>query len=478
MEIPLEAHPTPEALEGFVLGQLAPLEMREVARHLLTGCLECQEVTSGLWEPESDISDLEDAFALALAEDRESCESGERGESEAGDEALGYDSVLDRVFERVVAAESVVVEQRSLAVKLFEELIQIPAERRRLLLVNSGRFRNRMLCERLIEESYEARFDEPRLSMDLADLATALADLLDVEDCGSQETLDTLRARAWAYLGNAFRINFDYTRSEQAFARAEALVEEGNVVLLDRARVLDLLASLYRDQHRFAEANLRLDRAAILYKKLGQWSLLGRTFLQKAVICGEAGDGESEMRLLRRALDLIDPQDDPRVFLAARHNLINALNENGRSREAFALLFHTRPLYIKAGDRVNLLKLRWLEGAVALGLQRIEQAEAAFREVRQAFIELDLSYDVALVSLDLAGTYSLQGRLTDIRDIAEETLAIFQAHNIHREALAALLVFCGAARMDQAGLDLVREVSGFLKRARNNPDLRFSQPLC
>ena len=357
MEIPLEAHPTPEALEGFVLGQLAPLEMREVARHLLTGCLECQEVTSGLWEPESDLSDISDigdAFALALTEGIED------GESEAADEALGdgYDSVLDRVFERVVAAESVVVEQRSLAVKLFEELIQIPAERRRLLMVNSGRFRNRMLCERLIEESYEARFDEPRLSMDLADLATALADLLDVEDCGSQETLDTLQARAWAYLGNAFRINFDYTRSEQAFARAEALVEEGNVVLLDRARVLDLLASLYRDQHRFAEANLRLDLAAILYKKLGQLSLLGRTFLQKAVICGEAGDGEGEMRLLRRALDLIDPQDDPRVFLAARHNLINALNENGRSREAFALLFHTRPLYLKAGDRMNLLKLR------------------------------------------------------------------------------------------------------------------------
>jgi tetratricopeptide (TPR) repeat protein len=184
------------------------------------------------------------------------------------------------------------------------------------------------------------------------------------------------------------------------------------------------------------------------------------------------------MRLLRRALDLIDPQDDPRVFLAARHNLINALNESGRSREAFALLFHTRPLYLKAGDRMNLLKLRWLEGLVALGLQRIEQAEAAFREVRQAFIELDLSYDVALVSLDLAGTYTLQGRSADVRDIAEETLAIFQGHNIHREALAALLVFCSAARSDQAGIELVREVSEFLKRARNNPDLRFSQSFC
>ncbi len=85
---------------------------------------------------------------------------------------------------------------------------------------------------------------------------------------------------------------------------------------------------------------------------------------------------------------------------------------------------------------------------------------------------------MALVSLDLALTYALKGRTADVRELAEETLAIFQAHDVHREALAALLVFCGAARVEQAGIDLVREVSGFLKRARNNPDLRFSQPLC
>lgn len=471
MESHPEIHPTPEALEGFVLGHLSPMEMRDVARHLLTGCPQCQDVTTGLWEPDDE---PEDACTLTLGE------SLDAAEGEAVQAALedGYDPVLDRVFQRVVAAESVVVEQRAQAEKLFEELLQVPAERRRLLLVNSNRFRNRMLCERLIDESYEARFNDLRLSVELADHATTLVDRLGMEGCGGREALDSLRARAWAYLGNACRINVDFAGSERAFIQAESLLEEGAVGLMDRARVLTLAANLYMDQHRFVEASQRLHRAALLYRKLGQWHLLGRTLLQKALVCFHSGDGEGEMRLLRRALDLIDPQDDPRVFLAARHNLIHALNASGRSREAFALLFHTRPLYLKAGDRMNLLKLRWLEGLVALGLQRIEQAEAAFREVRQAFIELDLSYDVALVSLDLAGTYTLQGRSADVRDVAEETLAIFQAHNIHREALAALLVFCSAARTDQAGLELVREVSGFLKRARNNPELRFAQPFC
>jgi hypothetical protein len=125
---------------------------------------------------------------------------------------------------------------------------------------------------------------------------------------------------------------------------------------------------------------------------------------------------------------------------------------------------------------MNLLKLRWLEGVVAFGLQRTDQAEAAFREVREAFLELGLDYDAALASLDLAGVYVVQGRTADVSRVAEETLKIFQSYNTHREAIAALLVFSSTARLNQAGLELVREVSGFLKRVRNHPDLRFSQP--
>ena len=44
-------HPQPDILEQFVLGRLAASEMREVARHLLSGCTRCQEVTETLWEP-------------------------------------------------------------------------------------------------------------------------------------------------------------------------------------------------------------------------------------------------------------------------------------------------------------------------------------------------------------------------------------------------------------------------------------------
>jgi len=453
-------HPAPEALEGFVLGRLSPVEMRDVARHLVAGCPRCQDVTAGLWEP-ADV--FEDPQTLALAD-------------EEADIRDGYDEVLDRVFERIVATEARVADQRSLGRRLYDELMRCPAERRQLLLSNSLRFRNRMLCERLIEESYESFFEDPRRAAEVARLAVLLADRLEAGNCDGEEELAGLRVRAWAHLGNALRIHADLGGAEQAFAMTESLLSGSRVPLIEKARVLSFLGSGHLAQRRFAEALQSFDRSATIYKKLGQWNLLGRTLLQKSLVCGEVGDDEGEMRFLRRALDLIDPQADPRVFLAARHNLIHALYERGRVREAFALLYHTRPLYLKAGDRMNLLKLRWLEGLVALGMQRTDQAEAAFREIREAFVELDLGYDAALASLDLASVYILQGRSADVSRVAEETLAIFQAHNTHCEALAALLVFSSAARFERAGIDLVREVSSFLKRARNNPDLRFSSP--
>ncbi|MFL6193125.1 MAG: tetratricopeptide repeat protein [Thermoanaerobaculia bacterium] len=448
-------HPTPEALEQFLLGLLAPTEMREVARHLVDGCLECQDVTTTLWEP-ADV--FEDPMALAAAD------LSDEGRDD-------YDEVLDRVFDRVVAAEASLLGEQALAARLHNELLQCPAERRHLLLTNCQRFSNRLLCERLIDDSFEAGFNEPHQAIDAGRLAVLLAGHLTPEQCGGGDAvLAGLRARAWAHLGNAYRIGSDFDACEQAFAEAEALLSEGGISLIERARVLTLLASWRRVQSRFGEALQLCDRVAAIYKKLGQWSLLGRTLLKKSVVCGEAGDGEEEMKLLRRALDLIDPQTDSRTFLAARHNLIIALHDSGRSREAFALLFHTRPLYLKTGDRMSLLKLRWLEGLVAFGLQRLDQAEAAFREVREAFVEMEVGYDAALASLDLAGVYILQGRTADVRWLAEETLAVFQAHHTHREALAALLTFCNAARSERVELDLVREVSSSLKRARNQPD--------
>jgi len=508
-------HLDKDVLWRFMTGGLSAAEMRHVFAHLLRGCPSCQQQARDVWNitapapappaaaairraaasaravpsPPPPPPATRDG-ALCAAPGSEAATRSEpapaAGRGPASPHETAYDTVLDRVFSRIALEESGIEAARRRADELFEELMQHPPAHQQLLAQNSTRFRDRMLCERLLAASHDEGFREPARSEQLARVAVTVVErvadslretALEVASPARSEALAGLRARAWAQVGNARRILSDLEGAADAFRSAEALLAANpRVGLLDKARVFDLKASLCRDLRHFAEGARLLDRVITFYQRLGQSNLMGRALTQKAALLLCAGDREGCMVLLRRALELIDPREDPRCYLTARHNLISALVDDGKPREAFALLFHTRPLYLKMGDRMTLLRLRWLEGQVAQGLHRLDQAEAAFREVRDAFVELGIEYDVALVSLELATVYAAQGRTTEMRRLAEETLVFFEAHQILPEAMAAFLVFCNAARMEQAGLALVQEVAAFLKQARYKPDLRFVPP--
>jgi hypothetical protein len=116
-----------------------------------------------------------------------------------------------------------------------------------------------------------------------------------------------------------------------------------------------------------------------------------------------------------------------------------------------------------------------MQGTIAAGLGRPAEAEEIFLELIEAFTEDRVAYDVALVSLELSALYARQGRTADVKRLASEMLPIFQSCEVHREALAALIVFKKAAEMEQLSLGLVEEVSSFLQRVQTNPSLRFRE---
>jgi tetratricopeptide (TPR) repeat protein len=432
-----------------------------------------------------------------------------------------YDQVLDRVFSRVTPAEAAIEASRRRGRELFEELMQHPPTRQGLLVRNSARFSDRFLCEELLNASRDEVFRDGTGSAHLARLAVEISGRIlaarqaaqrdrqdrpeplptpasalalpalpanttadDVEGAhdafalcpaGDLALLAGLAARAHAQFGNALRVLTDMDAAGKAFEAAEAqLVAYPSIGPLDKARVLDLQASFYLGLRQLETSARLLDRVIAIYGRLGQRGLLGRALNLKAIVLGHQGDLRGRLALLQRALNLIDPQTDARWFLAVRHNIIVTLLADGCPREAFALLFHTRPLYLKMGDRWSLLRLRWVEGQVAHGMNRLDQAEAAYREVSEAFVEGGHAYDAALASLDLAVILAQQGKTAEMRLLAHQMVSFFEARQLHREAMAAYLVFCDAARADQAGLNLVREVSSFLQQARNAPSMRFT----
>jgi tetratricopeptide (TPR) repeat protein len=362
--------------------------------------------------------------------------------------------------------------ERDEALGLFVELTEQPAERREALLGSSGRFHTWGVFELLVERSLEAAPRDPAWAEELGLLAVRLAERLDAGRYTAALIAD-LRARAWAHVGNACRVRFDFAAAEDAFRHAAATLKEGTGDPLERALVLDLRASLRRDQRRFDEAFRFFQRAATLFRRLGDRHRAGRTLVNLSILHNQTGKPEKGIPLLVEALELIDPEQEPRLLLCAHHNLITSLADAGRSLEAQGRYRDARPLYRSFPDAWTQNRRKWVKAKIANGLEQFRQAESLFLAARDGFLAEGAFYDVALVSLELATLYAEQGRTAELKELAAQMLPVFQSGKIHREALAALAFWQQAVEAERAGLEVVSRVAGFLRRAQHDPEVVF-----
>ncbi len=93
-------------------------------------------------------------------------------------------------------------------------------------------------------------------------------------------------------------------------------------------------------------------------------------------------------------------------------------------------------------------------------------AEQAFKEVQREFLERDLGYDAALVSLDLAILYAQEGCIPELKQLALDILPVFSSREVHREAMAALLLFQHACEEERLTVELARQLASLLARER------------
>ncbi|HKV13114.1 MAG TPA: hypothetical protein VJ725_33545, partial [Thermoanaerobaculia bacterium] len=77
-----------------------------------------------------------------------------------------------------------------------------------------------------------------------------------------------------------------------------------------------------------------------------------------------------------------------------------------------------------------------------------------------------MGYDAALVSLDLARLFTQEGCTDDLKRLARELMPIFEARDVHREAIVALLMFQRACEEERLTVEMVQEIAGFLRRER------------
>jgi tetratricopeptide (TPR) repeat protein len=351
----------------------------------------------------------------------------------------------------------------------WEALRDLPPRRRRLAVETERRHWTWALAERLCEESVRAAAHRADEAVELSRLALRVAELAP----GGEAWRSRLLGWVWAFVANARRVQGDLPGAEEGFQRSDRLLEAGassDPVLLDSTRPLDLKASLRRYQGRFDEALALLEQA---FETNGSREARGRILIKKASTLKHTGDLKSALAELQSAELLLEGSQDARLMLVLKHSLAHTLWQLGRYADAEALLPEARGRAVETGNELDLIRVLWVEGGVAAGLGRREQARAALEQVRRYFNARRIAFDAALASLELAILYLEEGRTAEVQRLAEEMYWIFKSQGIHQKALAALRLFYEALGAQKATAEWVRGLLDYLKKARSRPEMRF-----
>ncbi|MES1240284.1 MAG: hypothetical protein ABUT39_01570 [Acidobacteriota bacterium] len=400
----------------------APRNTRMV-RHLLAGCAPCRENLSAAVSNRAGGYDYGEAFA-------------------------GAQRSLSAFLAKAPApAETAEV--------LRAELEAMPEEAR-IAAAAQSRYAHPVLVRHLIEASHGLRYQDPAGMLHLAELAREAAEGCTVEAAGSAEHLADLCGQAWRQYANALRVLGRLPESEEAFATAQAHLDTGTRDPLLRARLFAQAASLRYFQRRFTEAVGLYDEAGQIYQELGERHSLASTMVQKAIASLYAGEAEDAVRILNQAIPLIDAEGDPHLLLAACHNLVRCYIDLGRPEQALSIYSETRELYKRFDDPLIRLRVAWQEGQLLRDMGHLRASESVLLQARQGFVERNLLYEAALISLDLAAVYVRLQAEPELRQAVTETVPIFRALGVDREALASLLQLRQLSHQSRQALEVIR----------------------
>jgi tetratricopeptide (TPR) repeat protein len=476
----MSEHPTPAELEGLVRGDLSPDQARSVVRHLLHGCEACVAAIAPYASVLLDVSGLgrsggeaaQDSAppapfavpALHLAAIRSAGHSGRpgpvpvdvagaparrpqpapparvapHGNTPGEPDRTLLESAYDRAIDRAFAAVMRHGEKAArVSAKVRDVLAQLTTEELESLRQLPDELRGFAGYEALLDRSWAMRREDPKQMVKLAELATMAAAALGEEGFSAGQVED-FQARAAVELANAYRVMYRLKEAHASLEAARRHFRGGSQDRLMGARLLEVEANIHGDRGEFDEALVALDSALRIYRRYGDPHLAGRSLIKKGLYTAHAGCQREAIELLTEGLEMIDPEQDGPLVLAAVHNTAFSLMESGRCREARSLLWRHLGLYEQYAGRQDRLKLRWLQAEIYAGLGDFTRADRAFTEVRQGLREAGLSHNEALATFELAGLWLRQGREDAARGLALEATALFLELDVSRDAASAL----------------------------------------
>ncbi|MCP3960497.1 MAG: hypothetical protein GY719_21845, partial [bacterium] len=311
---------------------------------------------------------------------------------------------------------------------------------------------------------------------------------------GRREHRENL-VRAYALLGGAYRATGQHAAADPEYRRAQRLADSEALSPVARAELGLRIAVLRARTDRFSEALDLVDIAETAYRQAGDRRRLAEAHAMRGYVLNEAERYSAAIPCHGKALTLAlelqrtkaaDPADVAalaQVVEAARANMawavthapsLHAVSETRRGVYGVATeaLSYIDAAYRELRGRRNSLTrhlLQWTEGRIHLRMRRPERAEKRFHVARCGFVRLEVPWETALVSLDLAALYRAGERWGELEDLAADTFGRFRELAADFEAIAALSLWVDA-------VEARRGVKAAIAAAREKLEARKARP--
>jgi transcriptional regulator with XRE-family HTH domain len=351
-------------------------------------------------------------------------------------------------------------EDRAEAAKVARRMRSLRAKARHELDAGGALVPTWALVEALCQESAAAASDDAQLALSLARLALRAARQV----AGPAAWRARLAGYAWAFIANALRVGDSRRKADAALRTAWKLWKEGVAADLPLAgwRLLDLEASLRRDQRRWKDA-LRLHARSL---KEAPPAAHGRILVSLGAAHMQRGSAAQALKVLHRAEPLVMGSGDRRLLWALRFNQVVSLLELGRVAEVDVRLPEARQLAIVLGNELDLIRVMWLQARLDAAKGNREAALASFEQVRGDLAERKIPWDAALAGLETAVLHLEAGHFEEVRILATQMVWIFREDGVEEEELAALSLFCEATRREEITATIARQALSQFREVR------------
>lgn len=285
-------------------------------------------------------------------------------------------------------------------------------------------------CLLLCNESVCQATDDPKAAIHVGQLAIVTA-----RCCADLPWADRLMAYALAHLANTYRVLGKHLEADRLFAQANRLWNSLSAVaadpgVLDPGRIHHLEAALRKDQRKLPEALALLEQAFPISR------VPGRILVSRSLVLSLMDSYEEAIATLRRADTLLEDRE-PRDELLL--NINTGVNLCHLKRFEEAAVFADAALRIAEASRnwIDILRSRWLQARVLAGQGDRLLALSIYRNLLDEFTELNMEYDLALVTLEFGDLLLSLGRTRECQSLTAGLPEYFEAKGIHQEASAA-----------------------------------------